>query len=280
MLLDKQLLARWLDPVRYIATEAGVGILEFYHGEDSRLETRQKSDDTPVTQADLTAHTIIHQGLTALAPNVPILSEEDVALTPYETRKSWDHYWLIDPLDGTRGFIAGLPEFSVNIALIEKNRPVMGVIYSPVEKILYWACAGTGAFKQEGLATPYAISTRPLSWDDFVVTIGHFHGVKRLTAALGDFPGFKLHRLNSSLKLCALADGTADIYPRIGPTSEWDTAAGQCILEEAGGAVVDLQQDSLQYNARESVINGAFFGLADPRNTDQIISLFNRSQSS
>lgn len=270
---------QWLDAVCHIAKEAGQAILPYFNQDKHVLKTRHKADKSPVTDADIAAHDIICSGLHALAPTLPILSEEDANLLDYEQRKQWQRYWLIDPLDGTRGFIAGIPEFSVNIALIECGEPIMGVIYSPTDDLLYAAYDAEGAFRQDGSGCRTSLTTRCLNWQQYTFAVGQYHNEKRLQLYAQEHPNFSLLRLNSSLKFCAIAEGRADIYPRIGPTGEWDTAAGQCILEQAGGLVVDLQANPLQYNARESVINGAFVALGDTDALDQTLLSIQRGLS-
>ncbi len=267
----------WYQPVCDIAIAAGQAIMPYYQQDKTVLKTQKKSDQSPVTEADLAAHKVIAEGLAQLTPDIPLLSEEDDQYFAYEKRRDWQRFWITDPLDGTRGFIAGLPEFSVNIALVDQHHAVMGIIYSPVEQILYAGMQGQGAFKQKVGETKQSISARAIPWDSVVIATGHYHNPKRLAGLLDDKINYQRLPLNSSLKFCKLAEGAADVYPRFGPTSEWDTAAGQCILEAAGGAVVDLSGQSLQYNAKSSLENGAFVAMADPSVQQRILTLLKRS---
>jgi len=242
-----------------IACEAGRAILEVY-ARDFTVET--KGDDSPVTEADLAAHRIICDGLKALTPDIPVLSEE-AADIPWERRRQWTRLWLVDPLDGTREFVKKNGEFTVNIALIENHEPVMGVIYAPVPDVLMHAERGIGAFlRSEGADVPVS-STRPAA-APLRVAASRSHATERtqrLLAALGDH---ERHGLGSSLKFCRLAEGRIDFYPRFGPTSEWDTAAGQAILECAGGVVQDIDGRPLRYNTKDSLLNPDFFAVGDP----------------
>ncbi|MDF1796129.1 MAG: 3'(2'),5'-bisphosphate nucleotidase CysQ [Coxiellaceae bacterium] len=262
-----------------IARQAGVAIMDYYQQGKDVLNPQKKGDQSPVTEADIAAHQVIADGLQQLAPEIPVLSEEGDLTRSYEIRKKWQRYWLIDPLDGTRGFIAGLPEFSVNIALIEKHQPIMGVIYSPVDQEMYGGLQGQGAFKQLPGEEQKTIKTKVINWDRVVVATGHYHNPKRLAGLLADQVKYERLALNSSLKFCKLAEGSADVYPRFGPTSEWDTAAGQCILEAAGGCVVDLSGQSMIYNAKASLENSAFVAMADPAAQQRILTLLKRSLS-
>lgn len=260
-----------------LARHAGESIMPYYQRSDKHLKTTKKSDQSPVTLADIAAHDVIVNGLQQLTPDIPILSEEDQQTAPYEERRQWQRYWLIDPLDGTRGFIAGLPEFSVNIAFIENQVAIAGVIYGPVEQEMYYANLGGFAYKQHGRQPAQRIETRVIDWQQITVATGHFHNPKRLASLLAEQVPYQRLALNSSLKFCRLAEGLADVYPRFGPTSEWDTAAGQCILESAGGSVVDLAGHSMLYNAKSSLQNSAFVAIADPSAQRRILDLLKRS---
>ncbi|MDF1655746.1 MAG: 3'(2'),5'-bisphosphate nucleotidase CysQ [Coxiellaceae bacterium] len=270
-------LQQWLPTIGEIARQAGIAIMDYYQQDKQTLNPQKKSDQSPVTEADIAAHQVIADGLQQLAPEMPILSEEGDLSRSYAIRQQWQRYWLIDPLDGTRGFIAGLPEFSVNIALIENHQPVMGVIYSPVDQELYSGIKGCDAFKQVHGEDQQLIKTRPMSWQEVIIATGHYHNPKRLAALLANQIKYQRLALNSSLKFCKLAEGAADVYPRFGPTSEWDTAAGQCILEAAGGCVVDLSGESMLYNAKASLENSAFVAIADPTAQQRILTLLKRS---
>jgi 3'(2'), 5'-bisphosphate nucleotidase len=269
----------WIDALCYIAIEAGEAIKPFYKQGQDKLNVRKKSDASPVTEADLLSNQIICQGLTALAANVPIISEE-TQLVDFPIRQHWQRLWLVDPLDGTKGFIAGIPEFSVNIALIENHAPVLAVIYSPMDDALYFASKGGGSYKKVGQAKAMPIRSSSINWQQYTLALGKYHNEDRIRQILGASDKYDFLHLNSSLKFCALAEGEADIYLRFGPTGEWDTAAGQCILAEAGGAVVDFNGSAMHYNARESIINEPFIAVGDCQAIDKTLELIKRSPTS
>jgi 3'(2'), 5'-bisphosphate nucleotidase len=245
----------YLDQVTAIARNAGKAIMQVYEGE---VAVSHKQDNSPLTQADLAAHHIIEDGLASLLPQLPVLSEESDGL-PYGTRASWDSYWLVDPLDGTREFIKRNGEFTVNIALIEQHQPVLGVVYAPALDLLYFAVRGQGAWRQQGDQPPQQISVKHYDAAKVLVAGSRSHGGDRLTEFLTKLGDYELISMGSSLKICLVAEGRADVYPRLGPTSEWDTAAAQCVLEEAGGKLVDEQNRPFRYNTRESLLNPEFF---------------------
>jgi 3'(2'), 5'-bisphosphate nucleotidase len=251
--------AAWLDPVCAIARDAAAAILAIYAGD---FEVVRKDDDSPVTAADLAAQRVIADGLHALAPGVPVISEEAVA-APWAERRTWRRYWLVDPLDGTREFVKRNGEFTVNIALIEDHRVVLGVVLVPVTGDLYAATAGSGAWRQRTPdATREPIRTRR-SNGLLMVTGSRSYGTGRTMALLDRLGEHETFALGSSLKFCVIARGEADIYLRLGATSEWDTAAAQCVLEEAGGAVLDLAGRPFRYNTRDSLINPEFIACGD-----------------
>ncbi|WP_298440606.1 3'(2'),5'-bisphosphate nucleotidase CysQ [uncultured Ferrimonas sp.] len=242
-----------LEPVIAIATTAGTKILEIY--ENGQFEELTKSDNTPVTSADLAAHQYIIHALAALAPEIPILSEEDADI-PFAQRRNWQRYWLIDPLDGTQEFIAGSGDFAVNIALIEEGVPIMGVIYAPVSKVCYFATRGHGAFKRVNDHT-VAIHSRSVAADENLkIAVSRRQRRESILARLNDHWNYDLVPFGSaSLKSCMVAEGEADCYLRLGPTGEWDTGASQCVVAEAGGVIVDTLYQPLSYNERESLEN-------------------------
>ncbi|MCB1667562.1 MAG: 3'(2'),5'-bisphosphate nucleotidase CysQ [Pseudomonadales bacterium] len=254
-----------LKSVVEIARQAGEAILTIYNSVES-INVTMKSDNSPLTAADLTANRIICDGLGALLPGVPVLSEE-AEIPGYEERSSWRRYWLVDPLDGTKEFIQRNGEFTVNIALIENGVPVMGVVYVPVKRISYWGGQGLGAFKCEN-GVEAAIQTCKLQ-DGKPVTVvaSRRHGVDALTKLLGrvtgKFNSVEILNIGSSLKLCLVAEGVADFYPRMAPTSEWDTAAAQAIVEAAGGRVVDDNLSVLRYNMKADLLNPYFYVIGD-----------------
>lgn len=259
MLVDVSL---YLPPLIELAQQASAAILDIYQ-RSRQFDVHAKSDSSPLTQADLLANEVLVKGLQALTPGLPILSEE--GLQPdYAIRQSWERYWLIDPLDGTKEFVAHSGEFSINIALIERQRPILGLIYLPVMDTVYYACHGKGAFKQGPEQLPVQCYTR--QWESvlpIVLTLGNRSKLVKLQPLLDQLGQYEIINAGSAYKFCLIAEGRADLYPRLGLTYEWDTAAGQIIVEEAGGIVVDLNAQPLQYNTKASLLNSHFFGIGD-----------------
>jgi len=253
-------IAELLEPVAVLAVEAGARILDVYNSDG--FSVQEKDDRSPLTAADLASHHTIVEGLAALTPDIPVLSEESASL-PYPERAAWQQYWLVDPLDGTREFIKRNGEFTVNIALIEAGVPLMGVVHVPVTGISYLACAGEGAFKQEAGADPRPIHVRKLGEGPVMVVGSRSHRGDSLNRFLENLGEHDMVGMGSSLKLCLVAEGAADIYPRLGPTSEWDTAAAQCVVEQAGGYVTDTDMRPLRYNTKESLLNPFFLVFGD-----------------
>ena len=250
-------------PVVALALQAGEAILPFWR---AGVEVTAKSDDSPVTAADLAAHHLIVAGLMALDPSIPVLSEEDADI-PQSVRAGWQRWWLVDPLDGTKEFISGSEEFTVNIALIENGRVVFGVVTMPTNGRFYVGGAGFGAWRGDEGGTPTAIQVRdvPAPGEAFTVVASRRHSSPEqerllvgLSASLGEL---QLANIGSSLKFCLLAEGAADCYPRLAPTSQWDTAAAQGVLEGAGGEVLDLSGEAFSYPPRESLLNEFFLAL-------------------
>jgi 3'(2'), 5'-bisphosphate nucleotidase len=246
-----------------LAHQAGDAILPFWRAD---TEVLAKADASPVTAADLAAHHVIVAGLTALDPSIPILSEEDCSID-LPTRQAWQRWWLVDPLDGTKEFIAGSEEFTVNIALIEQGRVVFGVVSVPTTGRCYAGGAGLGAWRAEREGEPEAISVRqrPSAGSAFTVvasrrhsSVAQEHLLAGLSGAVGEL---QLANVGSSLKFCLLAEGAADCYPRLAPTSQWDTAAAQGVLEGAGGEVLELDGSPFRYPPRESLLNPYFLAL-------------------
>lgn len=249
-----------LNAVKMLARVAGEEILKVYA---SAFEVTQKADDSPLTQADMAAHRVIVEGLQRLTPEIPILSEESTAI-PYAERAQWQTYWLVDPLDGTREFVKRNGEFTVNIALIQDHQPVLGVIHVPVSDTHYFAARDLGAFKQLADAEVQAIQARSCPTDRIVVAGSRSYRDPYVEKFLTRLPlPVELHSIGSSLKACLVAEGCADIYPRFGDTSEWDTAAAQCIVEQAGGYLTDTLLQPLRYNTKASLLNPHFLVFAD-----------------
>lgn len=243
-----------------LAKQAGKQILNIYH---SDFTVEYKADKSPVTAADMAAHHSICQGLKQLTPEIPILSEE-LTTADFAERQHWQRYWLIDPLDGTKEFLEKNGEFTINIALIENHVPTLGVIYAPAFGFCYFAGTDQGAFKQ--IAEQEAALLQTASWQKdspIIIAMSRRHGTDSLQNFLTQFPALNLLRCGSALKLCWLAEGFADAYPRFSPTSEWDTAAGQCILKEAGGTLIDSKGQVLRYNTKPSLRNTAFLAVGD-----------------
>lgn len=254
-------LAALLAPVVTIAREAGERILEVYN---SDFGVTEKDDASPLTAADLASHETILAGLKVLTPDIPVLSEESAAID-FNQRKSWQCYWLVDPLDGTKEFIKRNGEFTVNIALIEQHEPVLGVVQIPVQDRCYSAVRGQGAFCQNGIDSAQPISVSKPCPHPVRVVGSRSHAGVSLQSFLRQLGDHELVTIGSSLKFCLIAEGQADVYPRLGPTSEWDTAAAQCVVEQAGGQVITLSGDRLLYNHKESLLNPHFLVLADSK---------------
>jgi 3'(2'), 5'-bisphosphate nucleotidase len=242
-----------------VAREAGREILAIY-AQDFSVE--HKNDRSPLTAADMAAHHAILDGLQNLTPGVPILSEEEADI-PYAERTRWQRYWLVDPLDGTREFIKRNGEFTVNIALIEDHEPVLGVVYVPVGGVCYFAARGAGAHRQGLGEVTRGIHARPWSGGRITIAGSRSHRSPRFDRFLAQFEDHTFISMGSSLKSCLVAEGNADVYLRLGPTSEWDTAAAQCIVEEAGGVMSDIELRPLRYNTKESLLNPYFIVCGD-----------------
>ena len=253
-------LTELLGPLAALAREAGRKILEVYNTED--VAVRQKDDKSPLTEADMASHHAIINGLQALTPAIPVLSEES-ASQPYSERSTWSRYWLVDPLDGTREFIKRNGEFTVNIALIEDGVAVLGIVHVPVTDTSYLGCQGRGAFKQTGGGDSQPIHVRSLGDGPVMVVGSRSHRGDSLNRFLERLGEHEMVGMGSSLKLCLVAEGVADIYPRLGPTSEWDTAAAQCVVEQAGGHVTDTDMQPLRYNSKDSLLNPFFLVFGD-----------------
>lgn len=252
-----------LEEVLGIALEAGRRILAIYDAPD--FDVTKKGDGSPLTAADSAAHDLIVERLARLKPELPVLSEEAADIPP-EVRQVWSRFWLVDPLDGTKEFIKRNGEFTVNIALVEDGAPTLGVVYVPVTGVAYLGLTGKGAWKEvDGKRT--AIHVRPFRRGKATVVASRSHSgpeVDRFLARLKEREGdYETASMGSSLKLCLVAEGAADVYPRLGPTSEWDTAAAQCVVEAAGGRVIDVAGPALRYN-KTNILNPWFLVIGDP----------------
>ncbi len=254
-----------LEIAKEAATKAGVEVLRIYDKGD--FEAYEKEDNSPVTSADYKANEIIMEMLGELTPNIPIMSEE-TELATLKERSNWTRYWLIDPIDGTQEFIARSGDFAVNIALIENNRPVIGVIYWPCGESLYFASKDHGAYKRCQRETK-AIKVRHFdvpSEDVVMIAISRRQSREKIFERLSDKRNYQTLPTGScSLKACFIAEGQADVFMRLGVTGEWDTGASECIINEAGGVIKAADFSPITYNERESVINPDFIVLGDQR---------------
>lgn len=248
-----------INQILEIAENAGKATLEIY---DREFTIEEKEDRSPVTEADKKSNEIIITALSDIYPDIPFISEE-TKQTPFAERKDWKYYWLIDPLDGTKEFIKKNGEFTINIALIKDQIPILGVIYVPVKDIFYYAQKGKGSFKIEKGASAQPIQASQQTTQEKLVVVGsRSHGSETLNAFIeekkAEYNEVELISSGSSLKFCLVAEGKADIYPRTGPTHEWDTAAGHAIVLESGKSVYDFESgDPLVYN-KENLLNGWF----------------------
>ncbi|HMN47186.1 MAG TPA: 3'(2'),5'-bisphosphate nucleotidase CysQ [Povalibacter sp.] len=261
--------ATLLADISRLARRAGEEILDVYR---QPFDVERKKDASPLTQADLRAHAAIVKGLEALTPDTPVLSEEASEIG-FDVRSQWWRYWLVDPLDGTREFVSRNGEFTVNIALIENHVPTLGVVHVPVKDTTYSGVHGEGAFRQSGSEATVRIRVQTPAASPLRVVGSRSHaGAGSLDAYLDRLGAHSLLSVGSSLKFCFVAEGSADFYPRFGPTSEWDTAAAHAVVAAAGGAVVDLQGQPLRYNTRDSLLNPHFLVFGD-HNRDWIGAL-------
>jgi 3'(2'), 5'-bisphosphate nucleotidase len=249
-----------VDPVVAIVREAGAAILAIYHSGD--FGATAKADDSPLTLADLASHRVIVAELEKLTPDIPVLSEESAA-AGFDVRRHWHSYWLIDPLDGTREFVARNGEFTVNVALIVGHDPVLGVVGVPARGQIYTGIPGRGAFRRDGAAAPTPIAIRHPAPPPVRVVGSRSHRGDSLDAFLARLGAHELVPTGSALKFCIVAEGGADVYPRLGPTSEWDTAAAQAVLVAAGGRVVTTRGEVLRYNAKAEILNPFFVAYGD-----------------
>ena len=240
------------------AREAGDAILKIYRQD---FKIYEKLDASPLTEADLASHRIIVDALRQLTPDIPVLSEEDADI-PFTERSQWSSYWLIDPLDGTKEFIKKNDEFTVNIALVKQHRPHIGVVHVPATGVTFYGEAGKGAFRIEDGKTVQIHATQPARIP-LRVAGSRSHAGSSLQTFLEKVGEHEIISMGSSLKLCLVAEGKADIYPRLGPTSEWDTAAAQAVVEAAGGMVTDTSGNPLLYNMKETLLNPHFLVFGD-----------------
>ena len=252
-------MTEWRDAIIDIAHRAGEAIMAVYRRDDFDVET--KGDNSPLTAADLAANRVIVDGLRALTPDVPILSEEGAEI-PWDARRGWTRFWLVDPLDGTREFIKRNGEFTVNIALIENGEPTLGVVHAPALDYTIWGQHGVGAALREG-SEDIVVQTRRPAIAPLRVAASRSHLDDKTAAAIERMGETERRGMGSSLKFCKIAEGSTDVYLRFGLTSEWDTAAGQCVLEAAGGVVLGMDGQPFRYGRKESLLNPEFLALGD-----------------
>lgn len=247
--------AELLNLTHSIALNAGHAVMAVYQREFS---VEEKADNSPLTEADQAAHEIIVRELQELTPAIPVLSEEDVA--GFSGPDADERYWLVDPLDGTKEFIKRNGEFTVNIALVEHGRPVLGVVVAPAMGVTYLAAANEGAFKvaAEGKRQPIRTADRPAAGTPWRVVGSRSHPSPDLAQWLAELGKHEMLAMGSSLKLCLVAEGAADVYPRLGPTCLWDTAAAQAVVEQAGGRVTRLDGNPLGYATPAETLNPHF----------------------
>ena len=248
-----------VDQIVSLAGQAGAGVLDHYA---PGVTVQLKEDRSPLTRADLASHACIMSGLADIDPDTPVVSEEG-ELPSIEERRSWGRFWLVDPLDGTKEFIQGNGEFTVNVALLENGEPILGVVLAPALELCFWATAGGGSWRRRGNGEPeqVAVSGRTAT-EPLVVAESRSHQSAALEAYLDGLTVARRVQAGSSLKFCWVADGTADVYPRLGPTMEWDVAAGHCIAAEAGAVVTGLRYNGPQLRNGAFVVGPA--GLPDP----------------
>ena len=237
-----------------IARQAGDAIMDVYA---SDFDIYVKDDRSPLTNADMRANTIITEGLEKLIPDVPVLSEEGDNI-PFNERSKWESYWLVDPLDGTKEFINKNDEFTVNIALLENNQPVFGVVYAPALNKLYFGSSKKGSFKSNEGNTFTPISVNAKVTNPVQIAVSRSHPSLKMNSFISQFDKYDLHPMGSSLKICSVSDGTVHFYPRLGPTMEWDTAASHAIIRAAGGELINIGTNKpLEYN-KENLLNPKF----------------------
>jgi 3'(2'), 5'-bisphosphate nucleotidase len=246
-----------LNQVLDIAIRAGHEILDVYEGD---FGVDYKGDGSPLTIADQRSHDLIERDLRKMDSQIPVLSEESPAQV-FKNRLGWERYWLVDPLDGTKEFVKRNGEFTVNIALIEGSRPVMGVVHTPVMNVSHFGASGAGAYRKTGAGPAKPISARQLQGNRVTMVASRSHSGVEVDQfrhnVEQDLGQVEITSMGSSLKICLVAEGAADIYPRLGPTSEWDTAAAHAVLAAAGGSLVDTGGQALQYN-KPDILNPWF----------------------
>ena len=263
-----------IDSVVGVAKSAGHAIMDIYDKSDYDLKI--KKDSSPLTVADITSNKIITEALKKINPKIPILSEEGSDI-PFNIRSRWETFWLIDPLDGTKEFIKRNGEFTVNIALIHKNKPIFGVIYAPAIEELYWGSNIFGSYKVDNFSSVQKMNVSKKQPKKLRIVTSRSHNSRELDNLLERLESVDIVCKGSSLKFCLVANGDADLYPRLGPTSEWDTAAGDAIVRYAGGSICDISSKELIYNSKDSILNPKFLVSSSEELKDDIIKIINLS---
>tara|TARA_B100000029_G_scaffold423757_1_gene431107 strand:+ start:683 stop:1498 length:816 start_codon:yes stop_codon:yes gene_type:complete len=265
--LDKENINKLIE----ISKKAGEAIMQIYRTD---FEVEIKKDLSPLTQADILSHKIIHDSLSKMTPNIPILSEEFSDIS-FDERSTWKEYWLIDPLDGTKEFIKKNGEFTTNIALISNNKPVLGIIHVPSSNETYWGSEETGSYFLEGDSESDMIQLKVSNNTESPLRIvsSRSHISQDLKMLLKKLDNYELLSIGSSLKFCLIAKGEADCYPRLGPTCEWDIAAGDIIAQSAGADIVTLKNCPLKYNTKKEFLNPYFLVSNNIFNKEKILSL-------
>jgi 3'(2'), 5'-bisphosphate nucleotidase len=271
MPLNEQLIISTIE----IAKEAGEAISQIYK---SDFDYQIKRDLSPITAADRLSHKIITERLKILTPEIPILSEENCNI-PFKVRSQWADYWLIDPLDGTKEFINNNGEFTVNIALIENNTPILGIIHIPIAHETYWGSKNKGSFYLNANDDEVNISVSNNHQNPIRIVASRSHPSEMLNYVLEKIINYEIIKIGSSIKFCHIASGQADCYPRFGPTSEWDTAAGEAIVRYAGGHMVTLNGNLMQYNAKKDYLNPNFIVSSDKIISESFLSLIHNGKS-
>ena len=238
-----------------LSRQAGFAIMEVYRTEFAIYTKEDKRRDeiyrSPITEADKRAHIIIVEGLKKLTPDIPVLSEEGQEIS-FDARSKWGSYWLVDPLDGTKEFVNKNDEFTVNIALLENNQPVLGVVYAPALNKLYFGSNEKGSFKANADDTFTPISVNSQVTSPVQIAVSRSHPSVKMNSFISQFAKYDLHPMGSSLKICSVSDGTVHFYPRLGPTMEWDTAASHAIIRAAGGELINIETNQpLEYNKKD-----------------------------
>lgn len=253
--------ARLIPSVIELAERAGEAIMEVY---SKPFKVRQKADQSPVTAADIAADRLINEALANLTPELPVLSEESDC-PPFEVRSKWRRYWLVDPLDGTQGFVSRRGEFTVNVALIDNHAPALGVVYLPAQGVCYYACHGDGAFRRQPGEAAQKIRVASRAEAPLRVVTSYSRRNPMTGAFIESLGNVEIERIGSAIKSCRVAEGSADVYPGFSRTLEWDTAAAQCIVERAGGRLMDTRGRPLRYNTRAALNNPKFLVVGDLR---------------